>query len=578
VGLYDLWNDLRGFWSMQANQVQEIERARHPERYKSPMNLWGLGGAEGGFFDSFTRNTQVHADLYRRYVDYEQMDDYPELSSALDSYADEATQADFLRGQKIWVESPNIHIASDLNFMLHKTLKVDNVIWEQTRYLCKMGNGFERMLINENGVIKLDPLPATMTRVVKGVGNITIGYIASLNPSVTMNPDQFRSLLLKAQGGQGPIVTSGNAQDIPFEGWEVSHFALRGKERMTDYGYSIMEPARWVYRRLVMMEDAVLVHKLTRASSRNVFYVNTGDLQPDQAMSYALQVRNFFKRQKLVRTSNGTLDSAYNPLAIDEDFFIPVHRERGEAVRVDSISGSDYQGMEDTDYFRKKLGRAIKIPNFGRDDDAQNRPLSQEDFRFAAAVMRVQRAIIEGYYKVCDVHLIATGRDPRDFDYKIMMTVPSAIIELARVEVMSAKADILGSLREDVSIRWLLVNLYGFSEDEAVTLMVQRQEELDYFAATDLERQLEREKIEREVGGLSESNLGHSSEFERKLKKGALGVTRDKFMEGSEPDRAHLRRIAKREPRLAKRLDRLEALLNEIKRTTRMNSQNREAK
>lgn len=448
---------------------------------------------------------------------------------------------------------------------------------------CKYGNNYERMFINENGVIGTEPLPAALTQIVDDEYGQLLGYLVSLTGDFALDPNQFRDMLRRNTAPSNNFKSfASRTTMIGFESWEVSHFKLKGKDRMTSYGYGIFEPARWLYRRLIMMEDAAVIHKLTRAPSRYVFYVDTGSLQPDRAMGHVQRVRDFYKRQRLVKPGTNKLDQAYNPLAIDEDLFIPVNRERGESVRVDTLQGPDYQSMEDVDYFRKKLGRAIKIPGFGRDDDVQNRPLSQEDFRFASAVMRVQRAVIQGYKKMCEIHLLATGRNPADFPFDIYMTVPSAIIELARIEVISAKADIMNSLSENVSIRWMLVNFFGFSEEEAVTLMVQRQEELDFYAAADLDRELERERISREINGLDEAQQKIVRDVEakrdrsskRRLRTGQKGITEAAYTNGrSDLSVAEFRHeLNRRDRNLLRRLDDIKVGLSGIVQQSKANS------
>lgn len=581
MGIKDVWMDIRSFWSMQGDQRAEIERARFPhDAY--PHNYYGPRSSQGGFFDSYQRHTQLWHDLRGRYVDYENMDDYPEIAAAHDMYADEATQPDFLRNQQIWVEAQNVNIASDLNHLLHKTLDVGNFIWELTRYLCKYGSNFERMFINGNGVVATEPLPAPLTQSVDDEFGSELGYMTSLTGDFTVDVNQFRGLLNKTGASEMNFrgLTSASTM-IAFEPWEVSHFRLRGKDRMTKYGFGIGEPVRWLYRRLVMMEDAAVIHKLTRAPSRYVFYVDVGNVPPEKAMGHVQKVKDFYKKQKLINPNTGKITQSYNPMAMDEDFFIPVHRERGESVRVDTLMGPDYQAMEDVNYFRKKLGRGLKIPNFGRDDDVQGRPLSQEDFRFAAAVMRVQRAVIEGFKKICRIHLIATGRDPKDFPFEIYMTVPSAIIELARIEVISAKADIMNSLSENISVRWMLVNFFGFSEEEAVTLMVHRQEEIDFLAAAELDRELERERITREINSMDESrqelvrDMWAAHDHQRHIRGRFSGSLNERDFNSGRNDLSvdeFRRMLDKRDKALLGKLDRLANRLETISSSSRMRS------
>jgi hypothetical protein len=257
----------------------------------------------------------------------------------------------------------------------------------------------------------------------------------------------------------------------------------------------------------------------------------------------------------------------FNPLSMDEDFFIPVHRERGESARIDSVMGPGYQPMDDVDYFRKKLGRAIKIPNFGRDDDVQSRPLSQDDIRFASAVMRVQQGIKEGWKRALSVHLVATNRSPHDTKWNVQMPLPSAILELARMEVLSAKADVLSRMQENISVRWMLTELFGFSEEESVNLMVMRQEELDMISVAEFEREMLRQQ---QVESVDEDNALAAAQRKiwSKMRNGALGMSPQTYESGTSsinPEK-FIMDLKSRDKELFQRLDMLREGLQVVSR------------
>lgn len=536
--LRGVWSQVRDFFAPKRNAVREIEKERFPGYYPQQYAY----ASRGKYYDQYSQHSQITHDLHSRYVDYENMDDYPEIASALDTYADEATTQDIWKKHRLWVEGDNDQIVHDLNFLLHRQLEVDGFQWELVRYLCKYGSNYERMFVNQNGVVATEPLPVALTRRVHDSYGSLVGFIVSRSGDFNLAPKQFYELLQhkrRTDRWQTFYSYVNSVQTFAFEDWEVSHFRLVGKDRLDEYGFAVTDPARWVFRRLIMMEDSALVHRLTRAPSRYVFYVDTGNLPPEQAIHHVQRIKDWYQRQKFVNPKTGKLDMSFNPLAVDEDFFIPVHRERGESVRVDSLIGPDYQSVEDVDYFRRKLGRAIKIPNFGLDNDAQARPLTQEDIKLAAAVMRVQQANIQGWRKICFVHLVATGRSPNDSYWSLHMSPPSAILELARMEVLSAKADVMMRLQEHVSVRWLLTKLFGFSEEEAVNLMVLRQEEIDMVAVAEIEREKQREAMYEGTDMASKSRavaLGANGRAEARLhekaKRGALGVSPREYDKG----------------------------------------------
>jgi len=123
---------------------------------------------------------------------------------------------------------------------------------------------------------------------------------------------------------------------------------------------SVLEAARWIWRRLVLLEDSMLIYRLTRSPSRFVFFVDIGDKSGPEAWKHLNNVRNEFKKKKFVNAS-GHLDMRYNPLANDEDLFIPV-RGGKRGIEVETLQGPIYGAIDDVEYFKDKLYAAIKIP------------------------------------------------------------------------------------------------------------------------------------------------------------------------------------------------------------------------
>jgi len=539
VALRDVWDNLSGFFDKKDDQLRDIDQERFGD----------MGSLSGGSYTSWGKYsnqmnslTTMDHDLYSRNLEYEQMDGHTDIAAALDIYADEATQPDFFRRVPIWVESTNNNVASELNALLHKRLRVSSWLWELTRGVCKYGQQYQRWYVGEDGIIASEPVPAPATRKVYDQYGHALGYLVSKSGTGAVNADAFRRVIRSQSDFAGNNVRSlfSRNSEIAFYDWELSHFKLQGRDRMSDYGWAVTEPVRGSYRRLIIMEDSALVYKLTRAPSRLVFYVDTGELTGRQAMAQVNVVKDALRTKKhLSKNQPGKMELTFDPTFLD-DFFLPVHSVKGRSVEIDTLQGPDYQAMMDVVYFKDQVGRGLKIPDFGRSENSGGGTglLSQRDFRFAAMIMRIQRAVCEGFRFACHVHLIALGYDPYDFDFEIVMAVPSAILELARMEVLSAKSDIISRLGENISVRWLMVNLLGLSEDEAVMLMVQRQEELDFVAGGELDRESARERMSslmREGADMSDAAVTERAEAHIKLKgsRGARGVTLNEFYGGS---------------------------------------------
>jgi hypothetical protein len=571
---------VRGFFQKKDEVMRDLKAEQQPYNWNNAATMGGT--MYNSPYDQYKRALAYEQDLLTRMSEYEEMDTYSDIITALDTYADEATQDDALRGIKIWAESNDEGIAGDVNHMLHEQIKIDTYLWSLTRYAVKYGNNYERLFLTpDQGVIATEPLPAGLTRLVFDPYGIQIGLVVSPTPTMPVDPETLLRLV-EQRRQYADLNFYGYSRYLPliaFEKWEVAHFKMQGSDRLDAYGESVLERVRFLWRRLALMEDAAVVHKLTRAPSRYAFYVDTGELSGLQALQYVQRVKDQMKRQKVVGT-DGKINTGYNALAPDEDFFIPVSQDRGEAVRIDTISGADYQAMDDIRYFQQKIGRALSIPRFGMENEPTDRPLANSDVRFASLTVRIQSMLRAGIKQIGDIHLLATGRIPSDHPYQIRMSAPSAILELARIEVLSAKSDIMNRLQEHISVRWMLVQFFGFSDDEAIALMVNRQEELDWMMAREIERDFEREKrlnsLREDLGmeGLIDA-LGKSKIItELKHDRGAYGITEREYLEGRDTISAQdgWRKIRQRDPVLARRLIRLGEDLHSLNHASKFKS------
>lgn len=430
---------------------------------------------------------RLEHDLLGRYVDYEEMDDYPEISTALDIFSDDASQPETQINRTIWVESQDESVQRVLDDLFHKTLRIDEEIWEIARTLVKYGNDCEEILVTENGVEGLNFLPPPTVRRIEGPRGELFGFIQDFKGKFGYGPQEFQQILtqrmatpLGRAGTPEKQGTSGyEGRVAALEDWEVVHFRLRGKHRRSLYGYSVCEPARWIWKRLMMLEDAALIYRLQRAPERYAFYVDTGDLPPAEALAFVNRVRQGYKKTKYFNPQTGKLDLKFNPIAQDEDFFVP-SRKGQDGTRIEVLGAPSWQHMEDIEYFRSKLFAALKIPKayMGQEEGVARAVLSSEDVRFARTILRVQRELRNGLSKVCRIHLAALNINPYQMDYDIRMTVPSSIFELAQLEVRNARADLAGRMGEFVSLHWTLSNVFGFSDSDIETIIAQQEDDV----------------------------------------------------------------------------------------------------
>ena len=96
-----------------------------------------------------------------------------------------------------------------------------------------------------------------------------------------------------------------------------------GNDKMLPYGTSVLAPIRVYYRLIRMLEDAMIVYRVSRAAERRVIKVNTGNLDPSDIQAYVKKVAQQFKRSPLVHP-DGSLNYKFNPATIENDIFMAV--------------------------------------------------------------------------------------------------------------------------------------------------------------------------------------------------------------------------------------------------------------
>lgn len=312
---------------------------------KDVLNLYGT--------DSYSAYLSIEQDLLSKYADYEEMDDRPELTQSLNIIADEATQTDYERRVPIWIESQDKTLEQILGDDLLKARLnfAEEELWEITRSVCKYGSDFEEILTDNTGVVGLNYLPpATMRRIEDSRGFLH-GFIQDFRGRYGYTPDAFKIIMQRRFEGTNDEGDQFNLQDRPqspsypkavaFEDWEVAHFRLRTKFRRTVYGQGVFESSRWIFKRLEMLEDSVLIYRLERAPERFAFYVDVGNLPPAEALSYVNKVRQQYRKKKYVGP-DGKLNMRWEPSSQMDDFYIPT-RKGQDGARVEVLGAPGWQ-------------------------------------------------------------------------------------------------------------------------------------------------------------------------------------------------------------------------------------------
>jgi hypothetical protein len=532
-----------GFWGRVGERVRDLLRGdKEALAMQLAQSDSGSTGARSAYdflasigHDALSEHLRLDHDLLQRYVDYEEMDDGPpELTSALDIYADDATLVSWANGRSVWVDSPDQRLREILDVdLFQRQLRIEEENWEIARTLCKYGNCGEELLVTGDGVVGFNFLPPPTMRRIEGRRGELFGFIQDFKGGFQYTPADFERILKDRRENRSEADRAG--MPVALEPWEVVHMRLRTKNRRSLYGSSVLESARWIWKRLLLLEDAALIFRLQRAPQRYAFYVDMGDTPPEDWPGRLNKIRQQYRKQKWVNPSTNKTDLRFNPVALDEDFFMPTtHGKKTSEVEV--VGSPIYQSVEDLDYFREKLFAAIKIPkaylNIG--EGTNRAALSHTDARFARTILRIQRVLRDGYRKVCRVHLAAIGIDPEAEEFSVTMPIPSAIFELAQMEVMNARADLAERMRKHVSLYWVLAHVYKLSDDEIEQIVRERADESA--AGEPSPDELDRDDGAARTGNEEPARRDDDEPREHRQRRGRALIGERELFEGSRDD------------------------------------------
>ncbi len=423
-------------------------------------------------------------------------------STVLDICADDATVQDVRRNHCIW-PTGNDRVARDIMAdLLYRRLRVEDDAWGTIRTTCKYGQVPAEIVAGPQGVIGLNYLPPATVRKVLDHKGVTLGYVQSVTGNFgVVNSETFPALLKERADGpnkDGIVV---------FAPWEVVWWQMPARQVRAPYGVSTLDSARWPWKRLTMLEDAAVVYRLTCSPSRYAVYVECGQMPPRERLAYLNQVKQMWKKKKVIDPSTGQLDFRANPLGMDETLFIPVSEGR-ESTRVDVLQGPDYNLIDDLEYFRNKMMSATPVPKsyLGMSEPEVTRSsLSQRDVMFARSEMRLQRQYMAGVMQVARLHFALLDVDPDQLDVGLDMTVPSSVLEMAQIEAGNARAALAQGVADFYDRRTILIEVMGKSESEAEAIIRARREDAE--AQATLDAQTQAKLMGAQMGGV-EGGIG----------------------------------------------------------------------
>ena len=384
-----------------------------------------------------------------RYQQYEVMDSDPEVNAALDILAEFCTQklkdskSPFAVKWRSKATNAEIRILGEYLQQWNKLQKFDTRIFRIVRNVFKYGDAFFirdpetqkwshidpsqliKIIVNESEGKK--PEQYVVKDLAPNFENLVATQITpNINPRQTNGgPIPSAGYLGQsgAQRGNSPS-SSGNRfgmqqTEHAINAEHVVHLSLsEGLDNNYPFGNSLLENVYKVYKQKELLEDAILIYRIQRAPERRVFHIDVGNMPSHMAMAFVERVKNEIHQRRIPSQTGGgnnVIDSAYNPLSINEDYFFPKTAD-GKGSDVTMLEGGKNIGeIDDLKYFTNKLFRGLRIPS-------SYLPTGQEDSQNQFNDGRVGTAYIQElrFNKYCE-RLQSLITEVFDAEFKMFM-------------------------------------------------------------------------------------------------------------------------------------------------------------
>ena len=419
--------------NLQSNFIDRYQRLMQ-NTYSSPYHA--------------AQNRRAAYEVQKRtlFRDYEMMDQDPIIASALDIYSDEST-IDNIEGEILKIKTENSKIGKILHNLYYDIINIEFNLWSWMRNLTKYGDFYLLLdIVDKYGVVNVKPISAY--------------DITRLEDHDPTNPQLIQ------------FEIEDDHKEVK-ENYEIAHFRLMSDTNFLPYGKSQLEGGRKVFKQLMLMEDAMLIHRIMRAPEKRIFKIDVGNIPPREVEQFMQKIINKMKKIPVIDQSTGEYNLKYNMESVTEDYFLPV-RGGDSGTSIETLPGlSNNDAIEDVEYLRNKLMASLRIPKafLGYEEGLSGgkATLAAEDVRFARTIERLQKIVVSELTKIGIVHLYSQGFNDSDLiDFDLELQNPSMIHEQEKLELLNQQIEAAEKAMDTklFSRKWIYDNIFDFSDDK----------------------------------------------------------------------------------------------------------------
>ena len=427
------------------------------------------------------------------------------MASVLETYSEDATEYNE-QGRIVWVESDNALATKYIEHLLD-TMNIDKHIYSWVHCLIKYGDVYIK-LFRKSDEEKADPDFHTNDRSVLNEGVIAkahndsdhyTGYVEMVkNPAEVFEltklgktrgyiKTNIQTLSNSTTGYSQQDMLNGYYQIYRFNEQDVELYAAddfvhgylednssRIDEKVNifynykDYntdnetdtngynfnvrrGQSLFYTAFKAWRELSLVQNAILLNRITKSAIVRAIMVNVGDMPKEMVGPHMQGIKQLIEQKSAINAAQSIAEYT-NPGPIENNIYIPVHGETGQ-INIQAIGGDvEIGNLTDLDKYQDQLFGSLRVPKqyFGLTDDAAGfsggQSLAIISSRYAKAIKRIQNAIIQMITDLVNLMLIDRGFDSYVNIFTIKMQAPTTQEEIDRRENESSKVNMVNDI------------------------------------------------------------------------------------------------------------------------------------
>ena len=248
------------------------------------------------------------------------------------------------------------------------------------------------------------------------------------------------------------------------------------RKRILSYLHKAIKPVN----QLRMMEDSLVIYRISRAPERRIFYIDVGNLPKGKAEEYLKGIMGQYRNKLVYDAKTGDIKDDRKHMSMLEDFFLP-RREGGRGTEISTLPGGENLGqIDDIIYFQKKLYKSLNVPVNRLEQEAQftlgrSTEISRDEVKFKKFIDRLRKRFSDVFMQLLKTQLllkaVITKEDWEDWKNYIAFDYieDNYFSELKESEIMRERFDMLGQVDEYagkyVSIEWIAKNVLRMDED-----------------------------------------------------------------------------------------------------------------